>query len=78
MGIGSMMGTYQEHRRADQPCQRWWRLLHKAGRFHGVATANLPNYLSWRRTIEALGNRSTQEAWIMGAVGLGPYQQSSQ
>ena len=54
------------------------RLKEWMRRFHGVATANLPNYLSWRRTIEALGNRSTQEAWIMGAAGLGPYQQASQ
>ena len=53
------------------------RLKEWMRRFHGVATANLPNYLSWRRTIEALGNGSTQEAWIMGAAGLGPCQQTS-
>ncbi|MGC8475419.1 MAG: IS1595 family transposase, partial [Acetobacteraceae bacterium] len=53
------------------------RLKEWMRRFHGVATANLPNYLSWRRTIEALGDRSTQEAWIRGAAGLGPYQQGS-
>lgn len=47
-------------------------------RFHGVATRNLPNYLSWRRTIEALGDASTPEAWIKAAAGLGPYQQHSQ
>lgn len=46
--------------------------------FHGVATKNLPSYLSWRRTIEALATASTQDAWIMGAAGLGPYQQASQ
>ena len=46
--------------------------------FHGVATKNLPSYLSWRRTIEALAAASTPEAWIMGAAGLGPYQQASQ
>ena len=51
------------------------RLKEWMRRFHGVATANLPNYLSWRRTIEALGHGSNQEAWIMGAAGLGPYQQ---
>jgi transposase-like protein len=45
--------------------------------FHGVATQNLPSYLSWRRTIEALGSRSTPEAWIMGAAGMGPYLQAS-
>jgi hypothetical protein len=47
-------------------------------RFHGVATANLPTYLRWRRTIEALGTATTLNAWIMGAAGLGPYQQQSQ
>jgi len=53
------------------------RLKEWMRRFHGVATANLPNYLSWRRTIEALGPTSNPEAWIMGAAGLGPYQQTS-
>ena len=53
------------------------RLKEWMRRFHGVATANLPNYLSWRRTIEVLGNASNPEAWIMGAAGLGPYQQAS-
>jgi len=27
-------------------------------RFHGVATKNLPNYLGWRRTLEALDRTS--------------------
>jgi transposase-like protein len=54
------------------------RLKEWMRRFHGVATENLPNYLSWRRTIEALGAESTPDAWIMGAAGLGPYQQSLQ
>ena len=45
--------------------------------FHGVATRNLPNYLGWRRTIEALGAAAAPQDWIMGAAGLGPYQQSS-
>jgi transposase-like protein len=44
--------------------------------FHGVATKNLPNYLSWRRTVEALGADSTPAAWVMAAAGLGPYQQA--
>jgi len=52
-------------------------LLIEERRFHGVATVNLPNYLSWRRTIEALGAASEPQAWIMGAAGLGPYQQAS-
>ena len=46
-------------------------------RFHGVATDNLPNYLSWRRTIEAFAKAATPDAWIRAAAGLGPYQQSS-
>ena len=53
------------------------RLKEWLRRFHGVATKNLPNYLSWRRTIEALSSASTPRAWIMGAAGLGPYQQTS-
>ncbi len=53
------------------------RLKEWMRRFHGVATNNLPNYLSWRRTIEALARTATPEAWIMGAAGLGPYQQAS-
>jgi transposase-like protein len=54
------------------------RLKEWMRRFHGVATVKLPNYLSWRRTIEALGAASTPPAWLMGAAGLGPYQQTSQ
>jgi transposase-like protein len=54
------------------------RLKEWMRRFHGVATDNLPNYLSWRRTIEALEDKLTPEALIMGAAGLGPYQQRSQ
>jgi transposase-like protein len=54
------------------------RLKEWVRRFHGVATANLPSYLSWRRTIEAFGTTSNPEAWIRGAAGLGPYQQASQ
>lgn len=53
------------------------RLKEWMRRFHGVATNNLPNYLSWRRTIEAFARTATPEAWIMGAAGLGPYQQAS-
>jgi len=53
------------------------RLKEWMRRFHGVATKNLPSYLSWRRTIEALSTDSLPDAWIMGAAGLGPYQQRS-
>jgi hypothetical protein len=44
-------------------------------RFHGVATKNLPNYLGWRRTLEALAPTATPDDIILGAIGLGPYQQ---
>jgi transposase-like protein len=53
------------------------RLKEWMRRFHGVATDNLPNYLSWRRTIEAFSNAATPDAWIRAAAGLGPYQQHS-
>ena len=53
------------------------RLKEWMRRFHGVATKNLSSYLSWRRTIEALSTDSVPDAWIMGAAGLGPYQQNS-
>jgi transposase-like protein len=43
--------------------------------FHGVATKNLPNYLGWRRTLEALGQKVIPEDFIFGAIGFGPYQQ---
>jgi len=46
-------------------------------RFHGVATKNLPNYLGWRRTLEALAQEANPKRWILAAVGLGPYQQKS-
>ena len=53
------------------------RLKEWMRRFHGVATKNLPSYLSWRRTIEAFSTASVPDAWIMAAAGLGPYQQKS-
>ena len=53
------------------------RLKEWMRRFHGAATNHLPNYLSWRRPIEALSTASAPEAWIIGAAGLGPYQQNS-
>jgi transposase-like protein len=49
-----------------------------ARRFHGVATKNLPNYLGWRRALEALGSNANPRQWILGTLGLGPYQQSLQ
>lgn len=53
------------------------RLKEWLRRFHGVATKNLPNYLGWRRTLEALGTTATPNAMILGAIGLGPYQQQT-
>ena len=51
------------------------RLKEWLRRFHGVATKNLPNYLGWCRTLEALGQHATSAQMILGAIGLGPYQQ---
>ena len=45
--------------------------------FHGVATKNLPNYLGWRRALEALGQKVRPEDFSFGASGFGPYQQST-
>jgi transposase-like protein len=45
--------------------------------FHGVATKNLPNYLGWRRTLEALGQKIMPADFIFGAIGFGPYQQAT-
>ncbi len=53
------------------------RLKEWRRRFHGVATKNLPNYLGWRRALEALGPNATPARWIPGAIGLGPYQQTA-
>jgi transposase-like protein len=53
------------------------RLKEWLRRFHGVATKNLPNYLGWRRTLEAIGPDATSAAMILGAIGLGPYQQKA-
>lgn len=44
-------------------------------RFNGVATKNLPNYLGWRRALEAWGDNLQPPNWIRGAIGNGPYQQ---
>ena len=54
------------------------RLKEWLRRFHGVATKNLPNYLGWRRALEALGQHATSSSMILGAIGLGPYQQQTQ
>lgn len=53
------------------------RLKEWMRRFHGVATKNLPNYLGWRRALEALGQTADPKRWILATVGLGPYQHTS-
>jgi len=51
------------------------RLKEWMRRFHGVATKNLPNYLGWRRQMEAWGLQANPENWIFSAIGMGRYQQ---
>jgi transposase-like protein len=51
------------------------RLKQWLNRFNGVATKNLPNYLGWRRALEAWGDKLEPQNWIKGAIGNGPYQQ---
>jgi transposase-like protein len=51
------------------------RLKQWLSRFNGVATKNLPNYLGWRRALEAWGDLATPRNWIKSAIGDGPYQQ---
>ena len=51
------------------------RLKQWLNRFNGVATKNLPNYLGWRRALEAWGDKLEPPKWIKGAIGNGPYQQ---
>jgi hypothetical protein len=51
------------------------RLKQWLNRFNGVATKNLPNYLGWRRALEAWGDKLAPPTWIKGAIGNGPYQQ---
>jgi transposase-like protein len=50
------------------------RLKEWMRRFHGVATRNLPNYLGWRRALEASTEPNPQN-WMLAALGQGPYQQ---
>jgi hypothetical protein len=51
------------------------RLKQWLNRFNGVATKNLPNYLGWRRALEAWGDRLAPTNWVKGAIGNGPYRQ---
>jgi len=50
------------------------RLKQWLSRFNSVATKNLPNYLRWRRALEAWGDQLDPPNWIMGAIGTAPYQ----
>ena len=47
------------------------RLKEWMRRFHGVATRNLPNYLGWRRALEASAEPNPQ-SWVLAALA---YQQ---
>lgn len=49
---------------------KWWM-----GRFHGVATKYLQNYLGWRRWLDHLGNNATPQSAVLSAVGLGKHFQ---
>jgi hypothetical protein len=42
------------------------RLKQWLNRFNGVATKNLPNYLGWRRALEAWGDNLEPPNWIKG------------
>jgi transposase-like protein len=54
------------------------RLKQWLSRFNGVATKNLPNYLGWRRALEAWDRQLTPQNWIKSAIGIGPYQSLTQ
>ena len=51
------------------------RLKQWLARFNSVATKNLPNYLGWRRALEAWGDQAAPQNWIKSAIGNGPYLQ---
>ena len=52
------------------------RLKQWMGRFHGVATKYLPNYLGWRRLLEqAPGGSSQPRGILLAALGVGYHQQ---
>ena len=51
------------------------RLKEWMRRFHGVATRNLPNYLGWRRALEASAEPINPQGWILAALGQGVHQQ---
>ena len=44
------------------------RLKGWMGRFNGVATRHLPNYLGWRRTLERAPEPSASKTWLFAAA----------
>lgn len=44
------------------------RLKGWMGRFNGVATRYLPNYLGWRRTLERASEPSASKTWLLAAA----------
>jgi transposase-like protein len=44
------------------------RLKGWMGRFNGVATRHLPNYLGWRRTLERAPEPSASRTWLLAAA----------
>jgi ISXO2-like transposase domain len=44
------------------------RLKGWIGRFNGVATRYLPNYLGWRRTLERTPDPSASRTWLLAAA----------
>ena len=48
------------------------RLKGWMGRFNGVATRYLPNYLGWRRTLERAPEPSASRTWLLAAARLIP------
>src|SRR5947209_12326679 len=48
------------------------RLKGWLGRFNGVATRYLPNYLGWRRTLERAPEPSASKTWLLAAARPSP------
>ena len=51
------------------------RLKGWMGRFNGVATRYLPNYLGWRRTLERAPEPSASKTWLLAAARPDPNNQ---
>jgi hypothetical protein len=50
------------------------RLKEWKRRFHSVAKRNLPNYLGWRRALEASAEPIDPQGWMLAALGQGAHQ----